>query len=218
MQSRLSVLQRRILDLLAGFDPPWRLTGGAALVGFHLGHRATRDLDLFFHGRAVLDTIPAEVESTLRAAGLHVRVEREAPGYRRYVVEDGAERTIVDVVAEPVAAVAPPVEVAPGIFADSKYEILVNKLTALLGRSAIRDLVDVGALLAAGEDLDRAITQAGEKDAGFSPPTLAWLLDQLPVEALAASSGLDPLPLLEVRDRLVRRLLCDVTDTPDRSE
>jgi hypothetical protein len=97
--------------------------------------------------------------------------------------------------------------VAPGILIDSKHEILVNKLTALLGRSAIRDLVDVGALLDDGGDLDLAITQAGEKDGGFSPPTLAWLLGELPVEALARSSGLDPGPLVDVRDRLVERLL-----------
>lgn len=203
----MSPLQHRILDLLAGFDPPWRLTGGGALAGFHLGHRTTRDLDLFFHGRTALDTIPSEVESTLRAAGLSVRTEREAPGYRRYVVEDAAERTIVDVVAEPVPAVELAIEASPGIFVDSKHEILVNKLTALLGRSAIRDLIDVGALLADGGDLDRAILHAGQKDGGFSPPTLAWLLDQLPVEALAKSSGLDPGPLLELRGALVKQLL-----------
>ena len=206
MESRLGALQRRILSILAGFDPPWRLTGGAALAGYHLGHRTTRDLDLFF-ARSALDSIPTEIESTLRAAGLAVRVEREAPGYRRYVVEDGAERTIVDLVAEPVPPVLPAVEAAPGVRVDSAQEILANKLTALLGRSALRDLVDVDALLRAGADFDLALTHAAMKDGGFSPPTLAWVLDQLPVEPLARSAGLDPAPLLVARAYLVRRLL-----------
>lgn len=118
MESRLGALQRRILAVLAGFDPPWRLTGGAALAGYHLGHRTTRDLDLFF-ACTMLDSIPTEIESMLRAAGLAVPVEREAPGYRRYVVEDGHERTIVDLVAEPVPPVLPPVEVSPGVRIDS---------------------------------------------------------------------------------------------------
>lgn len=31
---------------LAGLEPAWQLSGGAALVGFHCGQRTTRDLDL----------------------------------------------------------------------------------------------------------------------------------------------------------------------------
>ena len=151
------------------------------MVGFHLGHRTTRDLDLFFHGRTTLESIPQELESTLRAAGLMVRVDREAPGFRRYVVEHSGERTIVDVVAEPVEAIEPAVEAEPGILVDSKHEILVNKLTTLLGRAAIRDLVDIGALLDDGGDLERALVDAARKDGGFSPPMLAWVLEQLPV-------------------------------------
>ena len=43
----LSELQARVLVALAGIDPPWTLTGGAALVGFHLGHHTTQNLNLF---------------------------------------------------------------------------------------------------------------------------------------------------------------------------
>lgn len=50
MHGRLTQLQSRILDRLAGTEPRWTLTGGGALVGFHTAHRTTRDLDLFFHG------------------------------------------------------------------------------------------------------------------------------------------------------------------------
>ncbi len=49
---RLSALQERVLILLAEIAPPWTLTGGAALAGFHTMHRETRDLDLFFRGHA----------------------------------------------------------------------------------------------------------------------------------------------------------------------
>src|SRR6185503_16013293 len=45
--SRLTPLQQ---DLLLGFfahPSPFFLTGGAALVGFHFGHRTTEDLDFF---------------------------------------------------------------------------------------------------------------------------------------------------------------------------
>lgn len=44
---RLSPLQREILVAFARREPQFFLTGGAALAGFHLGHRTTQDLDLF---------------------------------------------------------------------------------------------------------------------------------------------------------------------------
>ena len=65
----------------------------------------------------------------------------------------------------------------------------MNKLCALLGRSEVRDLVDVRALLAKGGDLVRALTDAREKDSGFSPLTLVWLLRSLAVETLAPLEG-----------------------------
>ena len=52
----LSPLQVRVLAALVGFEPRFTLTGVGALVGAHLGHRSTRDLDLFWHGAAVLPT------------------------------------------------------------------------------------------------------------------------------------------------------------------
>jgi hypothetical protein len=60
---RRTPVQQRLLELLADFDPAWTLSGGAALAGVHLQHRTTRDLDLFWHGRALLDRLPEEIET-----------------------------------------------------------------------------------------------------------------------------------------------------------
>ena len=56
------------------------------------------------------------------------------------------------------------------------HEILAAKLTALLGRTELRDLIDVQALMDAGADLVAALRDAPKKDAGFSVLTLAWVL------------------------------------------
>jgi hypothetical protein len=50
--------------------------------------------------------------------------------------------------------------------APTKHEILVAKLTALPGRTELRDRVDVQALLGAGTDLPTAIVDAPKKMAG----------------------------------------------------
>ena len=198
MESRLSPLQKRVLAVLAGL--PWTLSGGGALAGYHLGHRTTRDLDLFFKGTNVLDHIPLEVESRLRRAGLIVDRIQSGEAFCRIQVGDGVEAFPIDLVAEPVAGIEAPTEVDPGVWVDTPHEILVNKLTALLGRWAHRDLVDVRALLAHGGDLDRALRDAPQKDGGFSPETLAWVLDTTP------HAGLPP-DLLAFKDELVSKLL-----------
>ena len=203
--SSLTANQVDVLAALAGVEPPWVLTGGGALGGFHLGHRPTRDVDLFWRGAQALGWLPDEVIRRLVSAGFEVSSEQVAPAFRRLRVVRGAETVLVDLVADPVPAIEPPDVFALGaatVLVDSRHEILVNKLTALLSRSEVRDLVDVRALVEAGGDLDRALADAPRKDGGFSGPTLAWLLRQFPLRKL----GADP-QLVAWRDAFVARLL-----------
>lgn len=187
-----------MVALLAGLG--WTLSGGGALVGYHLGHRTTRDLDLFFKGARSLGRVPLEVEGRLLRAGLAVDRLQTGEMFCRLRVSDGAEAVPVDLVAEPVPGVESPQEVAPGVFVDTPHEVLVNKLAALYSRWARRDLLDVQALVAAGGDLERALRDVPKKDAGFSPESLAWVLDTLP-------PGVVPDDLAGFRDELVHLLL-----------
>jgi hypothetical protein len=190
---KLTPLQWHILNLLASIQPPWTLTGGAALAGFHLKHRVTKDLDLFWQGQAGLGTLPAMVQGRLTAAGLDVAVLQTADAFFQLRVSDKEKACIVDLVAEPIPPSESPQGVRIGevsIRVDTPHEILVNKLCALLGRAEIRDLVDVRSLLGAGTDLKRALEDAPRKDAGFSPLTLAWVLRDVRPAALARAADL----------------------------
>ena len=209
----LTPLQRRVLELLADAEPRWTLSGGGALVGFHLGHRTTRDLDLFWQGRDGLGSSREWVTSTLQAAGLAVEALQVAPLFVRLkVVGDGAS-VVLDLIADPLPPLEPPEDVVLGealIRVDTAHEILVNKLGALLGRSELRDLIDLRALLERGGDLERALGDAPRKDAGFSVPTLAWVLRSLPLEAMARAHDLADEQrdaLEEFRAQLVDRLV-----------
>jgi len=128
-------------------------------------------------------------------------------------VSDGEETCVVDLMAEPVPALETPAMIsttAATIAVDTRHEILVSKLCALLGRSEIRDLQDVEALLEGGGDFDRALADSPQKDAGFSALTLAWVLKQLDLAALAGAAGVTPEEaerLADFRDRLTVRLL-----------
>lgn len=116
----------------------------------------------------------------------------------------------LDLVAEPVPGIEPPQPLEVGgatILVDTPHEILVNKLCAVLGRSELRDLQDIQALLAAGGDLIQALQDAPRKDGGFSALILADLLRHLPIEAMARTTGDPSADLLAFRDELVTRLV-----------
>jgi len=142
-------------------------------------------------------------------------VVQSSDAFTRVRVSDAEESVIVDLIADPSAELEAPVSIDVGnvtIRVAGVHEILVDKLCALLGRSELRDLVDVRALLAAGGDLERALRDAPRKDAGFSPITLSWVLRGMPVEAIAASGGLGEAAAAELarfREELVRRLSRD---------
>jgi len=211
---RLSPLQRRILETMAGLEPRWTLTGGGALAGVYLGHRPTRDLDLFWRERRSLGAIVADAQALLAEAGVDVALLRTSLTFAELRVSDATDVCIVDLVAEPFAAIEPPRQVSVGsavIAVDSQHEILVAKLTTLLGRMELRDLVDVRALLDAGLDFDRALRDAPKKDGGFSAMTLAWVLEGFDLRPMASALGwsadetakLDTFRLALI-DRLVR--------------
>ena len=191
--SRLSSAQLAIRKALAGIEPRWTLTGGAALAGFHLGHRTTRDLDLFWQGHDDLGDLAAEVTRALGATGFTVRGLRRTPAFARLHVESADGAVEVDLVADPVARVeAPELVFVDGaeIEIDCKGEIFSNKLNALLSRSELRDLIDVEALMGAGLDLRLGLEAAASKDGAMSAATLAWVLSSLPVSALAQREGM----------------------------
>jgi len=212
-QDRLDSLQERVLLVLAGTCPGWRLTGGAALAGFHLGHRTTRDLDLLWGGCERLARIPEEVRAALAADQLSVVTVQSAPSFHRMRVTDGHLVTVLDLVAEPAAPIEPPEVFCRGetkLVVDTPYEILVNKLCTLLGRAELRDLEDVGALLARGGDLERAMADAPRKDGGFSALTLAWVLENLDIQGIGSVTGLGSeqiVALDRIRRDLVEQLL-----------
>lgn len=184
---RLSPVQRAVLAALAHLEPRWTLVGGAALAGFHLRHRETRDLDLFWTELTVLEDLPERVNAALRASGFVVERRETSPAVVRLVATSAAASTVVDLAADPASALERPLEHEAGsasILVATPHSILVDKLCALLGRSEPRDLVDVRALLESGLDLERAVRDAPSRGGGFSPMTLAWVVHSAPAGPL----------------------------------
>lgn len=202
--STLSPLQSDFLNAFFKRDTRFFLTGGAALAGFHLGHRETHDLDLFTLDDAIADgyMIAADVA---RQLGATIEPVQTSPDFRRILLRRGAEAVIVDLVRERVAQRIPEKPVIGGIRLDPPEEILANKLCALLSRSEIRDLVDTRALELAGNKIEDALSAAALKDSGLTPAQLAWVLSQIEI-------GDDLIPPGGVSTEELRSYLADLIE------
>jgi len=206
--SRLGPLQAELLAAFFRHEAGFFLSGGAALAGFHLGHRETGDLDLF----ATTDILERG-EMALRAAardlGASLESIQTAPEFRRRLVKRDPESVVVDLVWEQVPQVIPDKPVIAGIRVDPAEEILANKLCALLSRSEIRDLVDVYALEKSGLRVEDALAAAARKDGGLTPAQLSWVLSEITI-------GPDAQPPGGVSTDELRRFLTELVERLSR--
>ena len=205
----LTDLQAEVLEAFAGCEDAW-LTGGAALSGFHLGHRLSHDLDLFTQDPEALPQLRARLASWASLNGASLQVLRRFPGFERLLVVRDSEQTLVDLVLEQTHQVVP-LEHKPlvnGLRVDPCEEIRANKLSALLGRSETKDLLDLYALARKGLEPLAGLAAARLKDGGLDPATLAWVLSSLRIdlEGLLLLEPVDQVDLQAFRDQLVESL------------
>lgn len=176
----LNRLQKDFLEAFFAHENSFFLSGGAALVGFYLGHRETHDLDLL----TLENDVEKGYELVLRVArDMDAQVEslQTSPDFRRLLVSRNSESIVVDLIREYVFQMSPEKPLINRIRIDTPEEIFANKLCALLSRSEIRDLVDIRQLECAGYSFEDALKTAEKKDSGMTPAQLAWVLNQIEV-------------------------------------
>lgn len=82
------------------------LTGGAALAGFHLHHRETKDLDLFTTDDLIEQGVAA-LAATARSVGAAMESLMTAPEFRRFLLRRGTSSVIVELVRDRAPQVFP---------------------------------------------------------------------------------------------------------------
>lgn len=206
--SGLTPLQRATLKAFFERERGFFLTGGAALVGFHLHHRTTSDVDMFSLDDAAFERGPHVMADVAVALDATLEVRQNAPGFKRYALtsRDG-EGIVVDLLRERGYQIHPEKPESEGICVDPPDEILANKLTTLAGRTEERDIIDVMFLERAGFRVEDALDAALRKDGGCTAATLAWLLSQVEVpDGVQLPAGVETAELLAYIEELVRRL------------
>lgn len=204
--STLSPFQERILRAFFARERGFFLTGGAALAGFHLGHRTTTDLDLFTLDAAAFERGRHVLGDLAAGEGVSLEVSQDAPAFYRALLSGDGEALVVDLVRERVFQLRPDKVELDGVLVDPPEEILANKLTTLVSRAEERDLIDVMFLERAGYRVEDALEPALAKDGGCTPATLAWLLSQIEIpDGVALPAGIEPAELRTYVAELIAR-------------
>jgi hypothetical protein len=204
--SRLSPLQRDLLDAFFAQTDRFFLTGGAALAAFYLGHRQTKDLDLFATPEVDMEEGVRALRLAASNIGASLQVLQESPDFRRFSVERAGELTLVDLVIDRAPQLIASKPSVGRIRIDSLREIAANKLCAIISRNAPRDLVDLKLLLDQGLRLEDVLADAQQKDAGADPATLAWVLSDLKIGPHVPIPGdLTADQLNQFREELIQR-------------
>ena len=177
-KGNLTQFQWEVLVALSKHTPSFRLTGGAVLVGWTLKHRHTDDLDLFTGDGSAMASVDAGVRGAANEVGASIAALTTTPDFHRYLLTRGEESVRADFVCDRTPQLHPTVTV-DGVTMDAVDEIVANKIAALVGRSEVRDAVDLLALERLGFRVEDHLEAAKKKDAGVSPATLAWLLSSM---------------------------------------
>ena len=165
-------------------DQRFFLTGGSALGIFYLHHRYSYDLDLFTDQDVSTMEIRNLILRTATKIEAHCETLQTSPDFHRFQLQRGDEREIIDIVIDRAPQLEPVKNLIDGIRVDTIREIIANKLTTLVSRSEIKDLVDLYYLEKEGYDLLAAIPDARAKDGGWEPAIVSMLLNGIEITTL----------------------------------
>ncbi len=175
-------LKRDILRAWFEQESRYFLTGGSALGIFYLEHRRSYDLDLF----TCEEVAPKEVQNLIRKIASQIDAQSEAIrttlDFHRFRLSRDGGSEVVDVVMDRSPQLDQVKVLIGGVRVDTLREMIANKLTTILSRSEMKDVVDLYFLEQAGHDLIAAIPDAREKDGGWDPAVVSMLLNSLSLD------------------------------------
>ncbi len=173
----LSPLQSSFLQAFFQITDAYYLTGGTALSAYYLHHRYSEDLDFFTQDDDAFqaaDAITIKACRELKIAFTPVRITSYFKHFRVGTPEDPLTLHF----SRDYAPSIKPATRFGNLLVDSIEDITANKICAALGRTEIKDLLDLYFLDLAGYTVPKYFELAQQKDAGLSLEVLAYALSQ----------------------------------------
>ncbi len=181
----LTPLKKDFLLAFFSLTQDFYLTGGSALGIFYLDHRRSYDLDLFTLKEVNWPAVEDIFVLTCREIGASGGIISSSPMFRRYRIERDGQSEVVDFVFEVTPQIEPKKNLFGVIAVDSFFEVGINKICSLAGRSELKDLIDLYYLAKEKQfDVCAAIPLAQRKEGGITPAALSWVLSEMDIDEL----------------------------------
>ena len=171
----LTVFQSGILKLIAENrrkNPGSYVAGGLALNHRLSEPRQSRDIDIFHDSEKALSESWRSDRERLEGNGYSVEPLREKSSFIEAVVSKDGERTEIQWGVDSAYRFFPLVEDEVAGFTLHPVDLAVNKLSALVGRTEVRDWIDVMTAIRRIQPLVYLLSAACGKDPGFSPTSM----------------------------------------------
>jgi predicted nucleotidyltransferase component of viral defense system len=173
----LYALQDKMLDLIFSLDNSFYLTGGTALHRFYYGLRYSDDLDLFVSDDDLFNEYVREIIDLLESRQITFEHTVKSRDFHRLLV---GELLQIDFVNDRVHREGKSVKFGQ-VRVDNIFNILANKLSAIIGRDEEKDIFDLFAI-ARHESFDWGeILSVANKKVNIEKETLVYRLKSFPL-------------------------------------
>lgn len=173
----LTPFQQQLLRAIGGtgIASSFYLTGGTALAAFFLQHRLSEDLDFFTPDPNAVGLVRPDLEAV--AANLQAELEFSRTFntfIECFITSSEGERVKLDFAQEAPYRLQPTnFDPEFGLEIDNAPDIACNKVSALFGRAAAKDFVDVYFIHQELIPFDELLPQARQKHVGMDDYWLA---------------------------------------------
>jgi len=183
MVTILTPLQHSFLGNFFKLTKEFYLTGGTALSAYYLYHRYSEDLDLFTDKDDIFQRVDQPIVDVCRRLDIECATVRSTTFFKHFQIGSADAPVTLHFSKDYSPHVKPPIT-KDEIIIDSIEDITANKICAALGRTEIKDLIDLYFLDKEGFTIADNFKNAQQKDGGLYWESLAYCLSQFKISKI----------------------------------
>jgi predicted nucleotidyltransferase component of viral defense system len=174
-------VQDHVLDLLFAEESIFYLTGGTCINRFHSDKRHSDDLDFFTSHNNLFRENIRNIILQINESATALEVVADSKDFVRLVVNNILQ---VDFVNDRTFYYGKTVKSEKGYVLDNPFNMLGNKISAVVGRDEPKDVFDLFLLSTITEFNWNSITEISRKKELFEPDILEYRLKTFPLSML----------------------------------